>query len=130
MTINQKLQIEQMREKGCSIPAISNELGIPAGTIKSYLSRRDSGNRCEQCGTPLQQPKKRKKKRFCSSGCRMKWWREHREISGKTVSQICPVCKNTFITYPSKHQIFCSKSCSGKARWTNAQKHHDVSDNG
>ncbi len=128
MTIKQKLQIEKMRKDGCSLKEISTELSVSLGTIKSYFSRKDNTVKCEYCDTTLQQQKKRK--RFCSDRCRMNWWREHREESHKTGFQLCPICHAAFVTYPSKHQIYCSKQCAGKARWIHVPKCHDVSDHG
>lgn len=128
MTIKQKHEIEKMRADGCSLKTISENLSISLGTIKSYLSRKDAIQHCEQCGKIIQQ--KNKKKRFCSDRCRMVWWREHREESAKTASQVCPICEQTFITYPSKQQIYCSKQCAGKARWVHVSQCNDVSDHG
>jgi IS30 family transposase len=117
MTIKQKYQIEKMKNDGYSLKAISEELNVSLGTVKSYLARKDAIHHCEQCGKVIQ-PKSRKN-RFCSDRCRMNWWREHRDESEKTNSQVCPVCNQTFVTYPSKHQVYCSRKCAGKARWTN-----------
>lgn len=130
MTINQKLKIDQMRENGQSLQAISEELSISLGTIKSYLSRKSSVLHCSYCRQTIHQQNHRKKKRFCSDRCRMSWWREHCESSDKTIEKICPICKKKFFSYPSKSQIYCSKQCAGKARWTHVSQHHDVSDNG
>ena len=128
MTIKQKHEIEKMRADGCSLKTISENLSISLGTIKSYLSRKDATQHCEQCGKIIQE--KNKKKRFCSDRCRMIWWREHREESAKTTSQVCPICEQTFITYPSKQQVYCSKQCAGKARWVHVPQCNDVSDHG
>ncbi len=130
MTINQKLKIDQMRENGQSLQTISEELNLSLGTIKSYLSRKSSAVRCEYCRQTIHQTNHGKKKRFCSDRCRINWWREHCESSNKAIEKICPICKKAYFSYPSKKQIYCSKKCSGKARWADVSQHNDVSDNG
>ena len=82
MNIRQKAQIETMKKQGCTIRKISNELNVPVGTIKSYLSRRKSFRQCECCGKSLSITSAHIK-RFCSDKCRMKWWRENKEVSLK-----------------------------------------------
>ncbi len=118
MNIRQKAQIETMKKQGCTIRKISNELNVPVGTIKSYLSRRKSFRQCECCGKSLSITSAHIK-RFCSDKCRMKWWRENKEVSLKMTKKVCPVCNQIFLSYPSKQQVYCSRQCSGKARWKN-----------
>ena len=115
MTIKQKHEVEKMRADGCTFNEISMETGVSIGAIKSYFHRKNNKHQCEHCGKILQQSGR--KKRFCSDHCRMSWWRSHREVSNKTSSQNCPICHKDFISYPSKHQVYCSKQCAGKARW-------------
>ena len=128
MTIRQKHEIEKMRADGFSPKEISLKTGISVGAIKSYFHRKNSKHYCEQCGKIIEI--KNKKKRFCSDICRMNWWRSHREESEKASSQVCPICRQEFITYPSKRQIYCSKQCAGKARWVHVPQCNDVSDHG
>lgn len=118
MNIRQKAQIETMKKQGCTIRKISNELNVPVGTIKSYLSRRKSFRQCECCGKSLSITSAHIK-RFCSDKCRMKWWRENKEVSLKMTKKVCPVCNQIFLSYPSKQRVYCSRQCSGKARWKN-----------
>ncbi|MCM1530617.1 MAG: hypothetical protein NC093_11580, partial [Alistipes sp.] len=89
MTIQQKLAIDKMRDNGQSMQVISEELHISLGTIKSYLSRKNSAH-CENCKLTIHQINSGKKKRFCSDRCRISWWRSHCESSGKAIEKICP----------------------------------------
>lgn len=128
MNIKQKVQVEKLKSKGYSFQKISDEMNISVGSIKSYFSRKDSRQNCNCCGAELTGKVKRYR-RFCSDKCRMKWWHDNKDISSTTISRVCPICNRTFISYPSKKQTYCSKQCSGKARWVNAAQHNDVSDN-
>ena len=119
MTTEQKLEIDKMRKVGYSMQTISDELQIPVGTIKSYLSRRNPAPRCAYCNQVIPREMHRKNKRFCSDRCRNAWWRNNCNASKTAVKVVCPVCGTAFTSFPSKHQTYCSKACAGRARWRN-----------
>ena len=134
MNLKQKVQVEKLKNEGYSFKEISEKLNVSVGTVKSYFARKDlhpedKKDVCPCCGKVLVQLPGRKTKKFCSDKCRMKWWRDNSDVSKTTISKVCPICNLTFISYPSKKQTYCSKQCSGKARWLNAAQHNDVSDN-
>ena len=128
MNLKQKVQVEKLKNEGYSFKEISEKLNVSVGTVKSYFARKDQHPKCNCCGVELTGTVKRER-RFCSDKCRMKWWRDNSDVSRTTVRKVCPICSRTFISYPSKKQTYCSKQCSGKARWLNAAQHIDVSDN-
>ena len=43
-----------MKNDGYSLKAISEELNISLGTVKSYLARKDAIHHCEQYGKVIQ----------------------------------------------------------------------------
>ena len=88
MTEIQKQQIHEMRRYGCTYKHIGDALSLKAGTVKTYCVRAVQkgldispdpidNSRCKQCGVPLKQIPKRKKKVFCSKACSQKWWNTH-----------------------------------------------------
>ncbi len=73
---------------------------------------------CDQCGTMIKQYPKRKKKRFCSDACRMRWWGAHwylRETS--TMEITCQCCGKTVKTIKRSGGKYCSRECYIKDRF-------------
>lgn len=126
MNDNQKSKIEKMRISGMGYTAIAKSLGISKDTVKSYCRRNSLGGVmiaktedcvCEMCGNEVKQYPHRKKKRFCSDACRMKWWNTHPEaVNRKSISLL--VCERCGKPFRSKNpaQKFCSRSCYNKMR--------------
>lgn len=86
-------EIFGLRSEGLTYKEISDELNIPVGTVKSYLSRYkvkpkehieekvvndiesptiDDKNKCLCCGRELTG---NRNKKFCSDYCRLRYWR-------------------------------------------------------
>lgn len=88
MTKNQKQQIERLRKDGYTYKAIAEALGLSFDSVKCYCRRSGfTGNghkkgidTCDEYGAVLQQLPGKRKKRFCSTKCRMAWW-QSTEIS-------------------------------------------------
>lgn len=85
MTLENRELVKNMRLAGMGYKAIANETGISRDTVKSYCSRyglsgsgselaKEAGNICKNCGKPIEQTPKRKKKQFCCDTCRYAYW--------------------------------------------------------
>lgn len=127
MTNEQKQAIVSMRDSGVPITSIAQQLGLSVNTIKSYCKRHGihSGNQssknilfCLQCHKEIPQAEHRKEKKFCSNKCRQLWWAENTALIPRDsqIERICPVCKTSFLSYKSKHRIYCSRTCYGKSK--------------
>ena len=116
MTIGQKNKIINLRLDGCSYSTISQLLEIPVPTIKAFCQRHREEiqqRRCRTCGTPLKQPKGKRKKYFCSDRCRTTWWNTHPEaINRKAWYHLqCQICGKEFDSYGNRNRKFCSREC-------------------
>lgn len=118
MTDEQKKQIIALRRDGAGYGKIAKELNLSINTVKSFCRRNSlvsqtDGQVCEQCGAPIAQNPKRKRKRFCSDECRNKWWNAHLNlVKRKAVYTFtCPTCGKEFTTYGNRHRKFCSHAC-------------------
>lgn len=127
MTNEQKRTICSMRESGVPVNSIAEQLGLSINTIKSFCKRnhvlsghiRNSNvHFCLQCQTKIPQAPHRKEKKFCSDKCRQLWWTENSALIPRNsqVERVCPVCKKSFLSYKSKHRIFCSRTCYGASK--------------
>ena len=128
MTDHQKAQIIKLRADGNGYGKIAKSLGISLNTVKSFCRRNDiSGNSsvepalpltgettcCENCGQPIRQIAKQKKKRFCCDKCRNAWWNSHLDqVKRKAVYQFkCLYCGKEFHVYGDKRRKYCSHAC-------------------
>ena len=127
MTNEQKEAIASMRDAGVPFPSIAKQLGLSINTIKSFCKRnnimsgRITGSNvhfCLQCHKSITQAEHRKTKKFCSDKCRQLWWAENSTLIPRDsqIERICPVCKKHFLSYKSKHRIYCSRTCYGKSK--------------
>ena len=129
MTQAEKDVVLSLRQQEYSFSAIAETIGLPLGTIKSFLSRVSgkketpdpaprvtvSQMRCKQCGAPLEQTGNGKAKSFCNDRCLSLYWNEHRDLSRRASAhkQTCEICGRAFFTY---HGRYCSRACYGLAR--------------
>ena len=77
MTDSQKKQIVAMREQKATYTDISDALGIPVSTIKTYCrrigittDRAQSKPCCKNCGAELTNTPKARPRLFCSDQCK------------------------------------------------------------
>lgn len=70
-------------------------------------------DRCRECGKPIEQQEKKKRRIFCSKACREKWWRENADkIDRKAVYTFtCAGCGRTFTAYGNRNRKYCSHGC-------------------
>ena len=128
MTEKQKAEIVRMRGDGVSYKQISDVLSLSVNTIKSYCKRNnilktDSEKAlyasCLQCGKPVIQKEKTKRRKFCSDVCRRKWWNAHPEqVNRKALyKNRCECCGKEFEAYGNNHRKYCSHECYINARF-------------
>lgn len=108
-----KETIVEMKSKGKSYSEIATSLGISVNTVKSIVKRANDRkakeeHRCLNCGAKLEMTPKHRKKKFCSDGCRISFWRKN----GKSLKEgKCKNCGRTIRFYPSKARSFCCRDC-------------------
>ena len=133
MTGEIKDQIIAMRAKGVGYRTIASELGITVDKVRYYCKMNGlsgfannillfDGKTCPLCGTPIEQPPgKGRKKKFCSDKCRREWWNKHPGAGNKNDSAFypatCSCCGKDFKAYGNKHRKYCSRDCYIKARF-------------
>lgn len=129
MTGEQKNQISNMRAKGIGYATIAGKLGLTKSQVSAYCRRNGldgkmggvecDGDFCRNCGKPLTHTPGKKKRKFCSTECRLAWWNANPEkMNHKAMySYICPVCGSAFSAYGNAHRIYCSRECSRFARY-------------
>ena len=128
MTDHQKAQIIKLRAAGNGYGKIAKSLGISLNTVKSFCRRNDISSNssvepaltytgettyCENCGRPIRQIEKQKKKRFCCDKCRNAWWNSHLDqVKRQAVYQFkCLYCGKEFHVYGDKRRKYCSHAC-------------------
>jgi endogenous inhibitor of DNA gyrase (YacG/DUF329 family) len=132
MTEIQKQQIHEMRRYGCTYKHIADALSLKAGTVKTYCVRAVqkgldispapiANSRCKQCGAPVAQIPKRKKKIFCSKACSQKWWNTHLYLVDQSSKALyhftCRTCGKEFSAYGAPDRKYCSHECYINARF-------------
>lgn len=123
MTNEQKEKIIRFRGQGLGYADIGRELHISKDTVKSFCRRNgltvlnnkqvDDKGFCRECGKPLIQQEKTKRRIFCCKSCREKWWAEHADrINRKAVYTFnCAGCGLVFTTYGNRNRKYCSHGC-------------------
>jgi len=131
--MNQKRQIQDMRQQGFSLSNIAETLGLSRNTVKSFCRRNeviacdaseDTGieenkDICKHCNTPLSQRSKQKPRRFCNDKCRHAWWSRHRNfLNKKALYHIkCEYCRKEFDSYGNSKRKYCCHACYIAARF-------------
>ena len=127
MTNGEKMLIAQQRRQGMGYTEIARKLGMSVNTVKSYCRRNSLGRDvttsaedvpdyiCRQCGKAFEQVAHRKKRRFCSDDCRLRWWHAHRDCGRNAIKRVCPACQKEFAT--DRRQTYCSHACYIRARF-------------
>ena len=114
-----------MREKGLTFAAISDAVGVPAGTVKSFCSRNKSTEPstqqntesvCANCGKPIILTPGSRAKRFCDRSCYIRWWHAQGTHQATTYHKVCANCGKPFTVAVKKTQKYCSAACYQEAR--------------
>ncbi len=126
MNDTQRQQIKELRDKGYGYGRIAQVLDLNENTIKTYCRRHGlsgqasnpvpingKGDHCLFCGDVIIQHTGRKKKKFCSDKCRMKWWNSHLDQVQRKANYhfVCPVCHKEFTVYGNANRKYCSHAC-------------------
>jgi len=116
ITENQKQQIKMLYAHGKDCKEIADILKVSYRQV--YYCCTKENDVCLQCGKPIKQHPHRKKKLFCCDKCRITWWNHNKSANRSLPShtQVCKSCRQTFHTYKSKHQQYCSRKCYADAR--------------
>ena len=126
MTQSEKYQIEIFRIQGIGYTEIAKRMRISVNSIKTYCRRNALGGKrgyetagtisicaCENCGKPVIQNPKRKRKRFCSDSCRNAFWNSHMDlVKRKAIYEFtCQHCGKQYTSYGNKTRKYCSHQC-------------------
>lgn len=129
MTNTEKERIIALKNQGMSVGKIAETIGIPAGTIKTFLRRTEIKRKestegaCLECGAELPTVPHMKPRRFCFGTCRQKWWNSHLHLVKRKAFYdfICPWCGKKFTAYGNDHRVYCSRDCYAEARRKNGK---------
>jgi len=125
----QKQKIRNLRHQKRSYTEIASELGLPLNTIKSFCQRNGLGgnqiiepskvgNYCRNCGAALVQIPKRKRRQFCSTECRVVWWKANPPRTEQATYQFtCLNCSERFEVYGNANRKYCNHACYVAARF-------------
>lgn len=110
-------RIEELRLQGMGYKKIAAEMGISVNTVKSYCryhkltGNRATGDVCLQCGEPIEQNPKYKRRKFCSDRCKSDYWNRHRNAPGRKslLKLTCVHCGKEFLSYEERR--YCSHGC-------------------
>lgn len=84
-----------------------------------YINAVETGF-CPNCGAAVTQPKRGRRKVFCSDRCRFQWKNRHpKPENWKTTRKaVCPVCGKEFLAFREYIQPrkFCSRICANRSR--------------
>ncbi|MBP3201139.1 MAG: hypothetical protein J6M39_05790 [Lachnospiraceae bacterium] len=87
-------KVIELYNQGIKMSDIAIKLQIPYNTVKSSIRRYilknkgvsesikqvdDSIRRCKVCNSPVNETIGKRDKYFCSSRCRLKYWRKHHD---------------------------------------------------
>ena len=136
MTGEQKERISALRQEGWGYKKISAATCVSANTIKSFCRKEGLGGflavpdcltddeHCRECRKPLLQKVGMKKRKFCDTECRIKWWKSHPEsIKQKAVYSFkCQTCRKGFTAYGNSFRKYCSHECYIAARFKQGKR--------
>lgn len=120
MTDLQKKQIIALRKEQATYTTISDVLGIPVNTIKTFCRRNGITAEslvekpvCKNCGAELKNTPGARPRLFCSNHCKQTWWNKRRSerVSNKLVPHICARCGKSFTDYGGANRKYCSQEC-------------------
>ena len=131
MTDMQREKILAMRRQYFSYTTIAEAVGMTKDAVKSFCQRNDLGERyvqrvaekgsdvCPQCGGPVEQTSRTKRKRFCSAACRQAWWNANADlVRRKAVYEYtCARCGKPFAAYGNANRKYCCHACYTAARF-------------
>ena len=122
-----KEAIRQLREAGLGYKMIGKKVGIPTGTVRSFINKegikvqkpKPVGDICPNCGKPITSIPGRKPRKFCSRECGLEWWHQHEALLNRKAiySFVCPTCGKAFTSYGHSNRKYCSHVCYIQGRF-------------
>lgn len=125
--------ITQMRSAGKGYGEIANYLGLHRTTVKTWCTRHNlTGRRviqekkekekkpkepvfCRLCGKPVVPNHRGRPKVFCSSECRISYWKKNDYLIKRSKQSFrtytCANCSRQFKVYGTSGRKFCSHEC-------------------
>ena len=122
MTKQEIERLNDLRIQGYGSTQIARDLGLSIGTVSSYIYRHPVPPGmavCKECGALVKHTPGKRKRVFCSTACKMRWWNKHRTEGGKKLITVkCKYCGKEIVAYESDKRKYCSRDCYHKARRT------------
>lgn len=116
-------EIRNLQLQGYGYQKIATMLSLSPNTVKSYIRRHPlevtddkKSDVCLTCGKELIHTSHKRKKKFCSSACKTKWWTNNKNCMDNKETTLCKYCGKRFTFYRSKNAKYCSRACYDKAR--------------
>jgi hypothetical protein len=137
VTVYQEKRIRALRQRGVGYRTIAAELGISRDTVRNFCTAHDlsgvagklpvqDGNVCPQCGGEIIQPRRGRRRRFCTDACCRSWWAAHPEAIRQSPEAQhhlqCVYCGKEFIVYGSASRRYCSHNCYIRDRFWRAEE--------
>lgn len=124
MTAEERKRIERLRRNGNSFSRIAEIMGLSSGSIRMYCRRNgiepaatDSNSYCLRCGNELLHKKRGRTALFCSSNCRVLYWRALKtKVKDNNYLHVCPGCGEEFFAIKPSRK-YCSHGCYINARF-------------
>ncbi len=137
VTAYQERRIRELRRRGVGYRTIAAELGISRDAVRNFCTSHDlsgvaavqplpAGNVCPCCGAEIAQPRRGRRRRFCSDTCCRKWWASHQDaIRQSPQAQYhlqCAYCGQDFISYGNPKRRYCTHNCYIRDRFWRAEE--------
>ena len=137
VTAYQERRIRELRLRGIGYRTIAAELGISRDTVRNFCTSHDlsgvaaaqplpAGNVCPCCGGEIIQPRRGRRRRFCSDTCCRKWWATHpdaiRQGPEAQYHLKCVYCGKEFIVYGNANRRYCCHNCYIRDRFWRAEE--------
>ena len=75
---------------------------------------------CPVCGSEIRKKENGRPKKFCSDGCRRKYWKAHPKMEqwDSYKEQACPICGRMFFAQHenTRRRKYCSRACANRSR--------------
>ena len=114
----ENLDILKLQLQGYGYRRIANMLSMSPNTVKAYIRKQSIEKYlkeglpfCLNCGKELVHVPKKRKKKFCSIECKMKYWNTKKPKTKGMVTTVCLQCGKEYLHYISKQKKFCSRDC-------------------
>ena len=125
MTEREKKEVVRLRKNGLSFGMIAKKTGLASTTIKSFITRNADAvsaeparnislsGTCRRCGAAIYSISGHKERRFCSDGCRSRYWIEQLDKANSSAlrTAVCEHCSKAFSYYGTRQRQFCSREC-------------------